>query len=60
MTPADFRAALDVLGLSQTAAAPALGSDPRTIRRWALGERPIPKPVQLLLGALITLKACGL
>lgn len=60
MTPADFRAALDVLKLSQLAAAPVLGSDPRTVRRWALGERPIPGPVVQLLAALIMLQGLQL
>lgn len=55
MTAKDFRACLDALRLTQVAAAPKLGSDARTVRRWALGERPVPVPIQLLLAALIQL-----
>lgn len=60
MTATEFSQALSALGLSQRAAGPALGSDPRTVRRWASGECPVPRPVALLVGALLTLKACGL
>jgi DNA-binding transcriptional regulator YiaG len=49
MTAADYRAALDRLGLSQVAAAKVLGVNPRTSRRWALGESGIPVSVGKLL-----------
>lgn len=49
MTPADFRAALDRLELSQSEAARRLGVDPRTVRRWIAGDRRIPGPVVELL-----------
>ena len=39
MTPTQFRAAIDQLGLSQLGAARLVGADGRTARRWALGER---------------------
>lgn len=35
MTPADYRAALQRLGLNQTTVAPLLGIDARTSRRYA-------------------------
>lgn len=60
MTGAELSQALSALGLSQRAAGAALGSDPRTVRRWVAGECPVPQPVALLVGALLTLKACGL
>jgi ribosome-binding protein aMBF1 (putative translation factor) len=49
MTPKQYRKALDELGWSQVEAARELGFDPRTSRRYALGERKIPKTVELLL-----------
>lgn len=45
MTPADLRAALSRLGLSQSEAARRCGVDPRTMRRWLAGDRRIPGPV---------------
>ena len=53
MTPTQFRAALDRLSLSQGQAAKLLGADPRTTRRWALGERSIPPTVAILLRLLV-------
>ena len=42
MTADEFRAELDRLGLSQMECSRIMGVDGRTVRRWALGERPIP------------------
>lgn len=56
MTPNQFRAALDRLSLSQAAAAALVGADPRTGRRWALGERTVPECVAILLRLLIAKK----
>jgi DNA-binding transcriptional regulator YiaG len=49
VTPADFRAALDRLGLSQSEAARRCGVNARTVRRWVAGDRPIPGPVIALI-----------
>lgn len=49
MTPYEYRAALQRLGLSHNRAAPLLGVDLRTSKRWALGERAIPPPLARLL-----------
>jgi DNA-binding transcriptional regulator YiaG len=49
MTAEEFRSAIEVLGLSQLAAAQALEVDARTVRRWALGEREVPGPVRVAL-----------
>lgn len=51
MSSKQFRTALKALGLSQMEAARRLHVDPRTVRRWALGEakRGIPEPVVLLI-----------
>jgi hypothetical protein len=49
MSPKQYRKALDELGWSQVEAARELGFDPRTSRRYALGERKIPKTVEMLL-----------
>lgn len=47
MTPADYRAALQRLGLNQTTVAPILGIDARTSRRYA--AKGAPPPVARLL-----------
>ena len=49
MTPADFRSALQRLGLSQTGASRILGVADRTIRSWLTGERSVPEPVAKLM-----------
>lgn len=64
MTPGEFRDALEFLGLNQTTAAPVLGLDARTVRRYAAdpsapSSRPVPPPVALLLAALIQMRAMG-
>lgn len=53
MTANQFRTAIDKLGLSQVGAARLVGADPRTGRRWALGERPVPGCVAILLRLLL-------
>lgn len=53
MTANQFRAAIKRLDLSQVGAARLVGADPRTARRWALGEREIPECVAILLRLLI-------
>ena len=53
MTKHDYRTALETLGLSQIAAAKVLGIADRTSRAYALGERPVAKPVALALRLLI-------
>lgn len=49
MTPAELRAALDRLGLSQSGAARLWGMNPRTVRRWLAGEQDIPAWVPFAL-----------
>lgn len=49
MTPTEYRAALQRLGVSQVKAGHLLGVDGRTSQKWALGERAIPPPVARLL-----------
>lgn len=49
MTPNEYRAALKRLGLSHNRAAPLLGVDLRTSKRWSSGERAIPPPLARLL-----------
>jgi hypothetical protein len=53
MTKDDYRAILEALGLSQVAAAKVLGIADRTSRAYALGERPVPQPVVLVLRLLM-------
>ena len=47
----EYRAAIARLGLTQGGAARLVGVDARTSRRWALGEVPVPGPVERLLWA---------
>jgi hypothetical protein len=54
MTPKQFQAAIDRLGLSQVRAAKLFGADPRTARRWALGERDVPECVAIVLRLLLS------
>ena len=49
MTPAQFRAALKALNLSQRRLALTLRLDPKTTNRWARGTSPIPESVAQLL-----------
>jgi len=41
MTPAQLRAALARLGLTQVGAARILRANPRSMRKWLAGDRPI-------------------
>jgi DNA-binding transcriptional regulator YiaG len=59
MTPDEYRAAIEALGLSQVAAARLLGVDDRTSRRWASGERDVPPPAQRFLRYLIATGRSG-
>jgi len=49
MTTKQLRAALKRLGLTQVAAAHALGVAPRTMRQWIAGDARIPEPAARLL-----------
>lgn len=53
MTPTEYREAIESLGLSQVGAARLFGVDPRTSRRWALGELPVPRAVELALKLML-------
>jgi DNA-binding transcriptional regulator YiaG len=53
MTPAQYRDAIKLLGLSQVGAGRFLGVDPRTSRAWASGQSPIPVAVAKLLTLMI-------
>jgi DNA-binding transcriptional regulator YiaG len=59
MSPDEYRAAIERLGLSQVAAARLLGVDARTSRRWASGERDIPPPAARFLRYLIAARKTG-
>ena len=56
MTPAQYRAAIRALGLSQERAGDWLGIGRRTSQSYALGETRIPEPVAKLLRLTIKLK----
>lgn len=51
MTPEAFKEYLEVLNKTQVGFAREIEVDPRTVRRWASGEKPVPKVVELLLSA---------
>lgn len=53
MTPKQYQAAIDRLGLSQLGAARLFGADGRTSRRWASGERAVPETIAILLRLLL-------
>ena len=59
MTPDQYRAVLEALGLTQSGGARLLGVDERTSRRWANGERDIPPPAQRFLRYLIATGRSG-
>ncbi len=45
MTPQQLRSAIHRLGISQVELSRRLGVNPRTVRRWVLGEQVVPGPV---------------
>ncbi len=51
MTPAEVRASLARLGLSQSKAARVIGVNPRTVRNWCAEPQraPVPAYIRLLL-----------
>lgn len=53
MTHTEYRESIKSLGLSQVGAARLFGVDPRTSRRWALGELPVPRAVELALKLML-------
>ncbi len=53
MTKDELRSALDRLGWTQVDLALRLGYTGRAGQTWALGERPVPGPVALMLRLLI-------
>lgn len=52
MTPAQFRAALKSLRLTQRSLAERLGVERSTVNRWAQGTRPVPQYVVYVLELL--------
>ena len=52
MTPAEFRAALQALGVTQGAAAALLGVSLDGVNAWCNGRRPVPAPVARLVRLL--------
>lgn len=55
MTPAEFKAARNKLGMSVTECADFLLCEPRTVRRWEDGTRDIPRYAEHVM----TMKAAG-
>lgn len=49
MTPEAFKARLSELGYSLVGFARVMECGERTVRRWATGETPVPKSIQMLL-----------
>jgi DNA-binding transcriptional regulator YiaG len=59
VSPDEYSAAIEALGLSQIAAAKLLGVDGRTSRRWVSGERDVPEPAARFLRYLIATRKTG-
>lgn len=53
MTGADYRKALERLGLSSAEAARLFDVDVRTVQRWLNDEVPVPQPIAMLLTVAI-------
>ena len=56
MSHEQYRNAIAKLGLSQVAAGEFLIGNPRTSRRWASGESPVPRSVAMLLRLMIKME----
>lgn len=56
MTPKQYAAAIERVGLSQRAAGPFFGVDERQSRRWVAGESRIPESVAKLLRLMVRLE----
>ena len=52
MSPEELKLRIAELSLTQNDAARLLGVDPRTMRRWMSGEKPVSAPVIILLKML--------
>lgn len=55
MTPAQYEAAIEKLGLSQRGAGRFLGVDERTSRKWVAGDSRIPESAAKLLRLMVKL-----
>ena len=53
MTPDEYKAAIEKLGLTQTTAGIFLDASRRTSQRWASGEMEIPLPIKIALTLMI-------
>ncbi len=56
MTPKQYREALDRVGLSQVGAAHFFFVNQRTSRRWASGEQPVPRTIEIILWLMMKFK----
>jgi DNA-binding transcriptional regulator YiaG len=53
MTHTQFEAARNKLGLTQAQVGRLVDVEPRTVRRWAAGEQPVPVGVAMIMRLLI-------
>jgi hypothetical protein len=53
MTPRQFQAAIDRLGIPQTGWAKLTGRDPRTVRKWVAGTNRLPPEAAILLRLML-------
>ena len=56
MTPKQYAAVIEKIGLSQRGAGKFLGVDERTSRKWVAGDARIPQAVGMLLRLMVKLK----
>lgn len=53
MTPAEFKAAREELGWTQSALASALGVTVRAVKYYEAGQRPVPGPVERIVTSVL-------
>lgn len=53
MTPFDYQSAIARLGLTQVGAGRFFGYNDRTVRRWAEGEQPIPRIIEIVIWLML-------
>lgn len=56
MSPKQYKAAIQKLGLSQRKAAPFFGLSLRTVQNYGSGKTPIPEPTARLIRLIINLR----
>lgn len=53
MTGPEYQAAIDTMGLSQVAAGKFFEASPRSSRRWASGQLPVPPLIEKMIRLML-------